>query len=111
MFSKQVKHKTRALSDHAGMDRELDAELRFHIDMETQKYIRQGMTPDQARTLAFRNFGPMEKHKEEARDARGVSWFEELVADLRYGARTLLKNRGFALLAIMTLGLGIGANT
>ena len=111
MFTKRVQHKARALSDGAGMDRELNAEVRFHIEMETQKYIRQGMSPDEARALAFRNFGPMEKHKEEVRDARGVSWIEELVADLRYGVRTLFKNPGFAALAVLTLGLGIGANT
>ena len=68
----------------------------FTSRWKPQKYIRQGMTPEQARTRAMRNFGPMEKHKEEARDARGVSWFEELVQDLRYGARTLRKNPGFA---------------
>ena len=101
----------RALRHGTAMDRELDAEVRFHIEMETQQYIRQGIAPEEARRLAFRNFGPMEKHKEEARDARGVNWIEELIADLRYGARTLGKNPGFAMLAILTLGLGIGANT
>jgi putative ABC transport system permease protein len=111
MFSKRVRHKAKALKDGAGMDRELDAEVRFHIDMETQQHIRRGMTPEEARTRAFKEFGPMEKHKEEAREARGVSWLEELVADLRYGLRTLIKNPGFAALAIVTLGLGIGANT
>ena len=101
----------RALLRGEMLDRELDVEVRFHIEMETEKYIGQGMTPSEARLRAFRNFGPMEKHKEEARDTRGVTWIEELGADLRYGLRGLFKNPGFAALAILTLGLGIGANT
>ncbi len=108
---RQIKHKARALGDHAGMDRELDSEVRFHLEMETQKYVDQGVPPDEARARALRNFGPMTKNTEEARDARGVSWFEELVKDVRYGARQLTKNPGFALMAILTLGLGIGSNT
>ena len=93
------------------LDRELNAEVRFHIEMETEQYLRQGMTPDAARRAAVRNFGPMEKYKEETREARGVSWLETLAADLRYGARALFTHPGYALLAVLTLGLGIGANT
>ena len=93
------------------LDRGLNVEMRFHIEMETEKNIALGLGPDEARTRALRSFGPMEKHKEETREARGVSWLETLAADLRYGARALVKRPGYAALAIVTLGLGIGANT
>ena len=93
------------------LDRGLNAEVRFHVEMETEKNIKLGMSPQDARTRALRSFGPMEKHKEETRNARGVSWLETLVADLKYGARALVKRPGYAALAVLTLGLGIGANT
>src|SRR6187431_3802033 len=101
----------RALLQHDELDRGLTSEVRFHIEMETEKNIRLGMSPEDARLKALRSFGPMEKHMEETRDARGVSWVETLIADLRYGGRALLKHPGYALLAVLTLGLGIGANT
>jgi predicted permease len=100
-----------ALFRHGDLDRGMNAEVRFHIEMETEKNIKLGMSPGEARLKALRSFGPMEKHKEETRDARGVSWIETLIADLRYGSRALLKHPGYALLAVLTLGLGIGANT
>ena len=100
-----------ALLSGDDLDRALNAEVRFHIEMETEKNLKLGMSREQARLAALRSFGPMEKHKEETRDARGISWIETLLADLKYGARALFQRPGYAALAIITLGLGIGANT
>ena len=81
-----MRKRLNALLRHGELDRGLNAEVRFHIEMETEKNMRLGMSAEEARLKALRSFGPMEKHKEETRDARGISWIETLAADLRYGA-------------------------
>src|SRR6266404_8509121 len=85
----------RALYQKEKLDARMEDEMRLHIEMQTQENMDAGMNPEEARYSAFRQFGWVESIKETCRDQRGISWIENLVQDVPYGARILRKNPGF----------------
>ena len=93
------------------VERELDAELRYDFDRRVDDFVAAGMSAEDARRAATLEFGGLEQIKERCRDARGTRWLEELAADARYALRILRKDRAFAAVAILSLGLGIAVNT
>ena len=107
----QLRRRLRSLHQRERLDGQLDTELQFHLDLEANKLVEQGVSPEEAHRRARMRFGGVDRVSEECRDQRAMLWFDRTARTVRYAARTLRRQPGFTLVAILVLGLGIGANT
>ena len=107
----RLRRRVRLIVDRQSVEREMDDEMRFHMEMEADELRRFGVRPEEARNTARRRFGGVARYQDDARDARGGRWIEEIRQDARYAMRVLSRGRGFVVVSVLTLALGVGANT
>lgn len=101
----------KAVVFHVRVEDELAEELRAHMEFETGRGVRAGLSPSEAERAARVAFGGAAQVAEQCRDERGITWFEDFAKDLSYACRQFLKQKTFVALAALTLALGIGATT
>ena len=106
-----VRSRLRSLVFRGGRESDLNEELQFHLERETERLQASGLSREDARFQALRLFGGVEQIKEASRDARGTAAFDALARDTRYGVRRLVRDWRFTTAAVLILGLAIGANT